>query len=87
MLTVLRCGRVPISKLQAATAEVVLPNEIVPLLDEVYRVATHEDRCRRGEICTSSCAYHSCVHFNIIGVADRTSSRYRGVRSIFGQRD
>jgi len=48
----LRSGKVPITKLEAATSEVMvqIPKERIPLLDEIYRVAQQEERYQRGEL-------------------------------------
>lgn len=48
----LRYKKIEISKLEQATSEVMvqIPNERVPLLEEIYRVAKQEERLRRGEI-------------------------------------
>lgn len=48
----LRSGKVPISKLETATSEVTvqIPPERIPLLNEIYQVARHEERYKRGEL-------------------------------------
>ncbi|KAG0126525.1 hypothetical protein HOY82DRAFT_581011 [Tuber indicum] len=50
LLTMLRCRKVPVSKLEAATAEATahIPPEKAPLLEEIYRVAKMEERYRSG---------------------------------------
>lgn len=55
LLTMLRCGKVPISKLVVATSEVMvqIPKERIPLLEEIYMVAEREERCKAGALCTS----------------------------------
>jgi hypothetical protein len=52
LLTMLRSRKVPISKLEAATTEVMvqIPTERIPLLDEIYRVAKQEERYDRQEL-------------------------------------
>jgi hypothetical protein len=55
-MILLRCGRVPIERLQLATAEVAafIPAEKTHLLKEIYRVAREEEKYRLGEIPASS---------------------------------
>src|SRR5262245_22957120 len=51
-MTLLRCNRVPVERLQLATAEATafIPADKTHLLREIYRVAREEERYRRGEI-------------------------------------
>jgi hypothetical protein len=58
-MTLLRCGRVPVERLQLATAEVAafIPAEKTHLLKEIYRVAREEERYRKGEIAASTKIY------------------------------
>lgn len=46
----LRCRKVPVAKLEAATAEATahIPLEKAPLLEEIYRVAKLEERYLAG---------------------------------------
>jgi hypothetical protein len=46
----LRCRKVPVAKLKAATAEATahIPPEKAPLLEEIYRVAEMEERYIKG---------------------------------------
>ncbi|KAF8244764.1 hypothetical protein K440DRAFT_6127 [Wilcoxina mikolae CBS 423.85] len=59
LLTMLRCGKVPISKLVTATQEVMvqIPKERIPLLDEIYMVADREERCKAGALSPSTAVY------------------------------
>ncbi|KAI5790183.1 hypothetical protein EDC01DRAFT_616572 [Geopyxis carbonaria] len=59
LLTMLRCQKVPISKLESATSEVMvqIPNERIPLLEEIYRVARHEERANRNELPPDTVVY------------------------------
>jgi hypothetical protein len=52
LLTMLRSRRVPIEKLEGATAEVMvqIPKERIPLLNEIYQVAKQEERFLRSEL-------------------------------------
>jgi hypothetical protein len=56
LLTMLRCRKVPVAKLEAATAEANahIPPEKAPLLEEIYRVAKMEERYRSGGLGTFS---------------------------------
>jgi hypothetical protein len=58
-MTLLRCQRVPIERLQLATAEVAafIPADKTHLLREIYRVSREEERYRLGEIPGSSKVY------------------------------
>src|SRR5437762_3701058 len=58
-MTLLRCGRVPVERLQLATAEVAafIPAEKTHLLKEIYRVAREEERFRNGDIPGSTKIY------------------------------
>ena len=58
-MTLLRCQRVPIERLQLATAEVAafIPPEKTHLLREIYRVAREEERYRLGQIPSNSKVY------------------------------
>jgi hypothetical protein len=58
-MTLLRCQRVPIERLQLATAEVAafIPADKTHLLREIYRVSREEERYRLGEIPASSKVY------------------------------
>ena len=51
-MTLLRCGRVSVERLQLATAEVAafIPAEKTHLLREIYKVAREEEKFRNGEI-------------------------------------
>lgn len=51
-MTLLRCGRIPVERLQLATAEVAafIPPEKMHLLREIYRVGREEEKYRLGEI-------------------------------------
>lgn len=48
----LRSRRVTISKLEGATSEVMvqIPDERIPLLEDIYRVARQEERYVNGEL-------------------------------------
>ncbi|OLL26951.1 hypothetical protein NEOLI_000742 [Neolecta irregularis DAH-3] len=52
LLRMLRCGKVPVNRLELATAEVAayIPPDKTNLLREIYRVAREEERLRIGEI-------------------------------------
>jgi len=52
LMTLLRCGRIPVERLQLATAEVAafIPPEKMHLLREIYRVGREEEKYRLGEI-------------------------------------
>lgn len=52
LMTMLRCGNVPINRLELATAEVAafIPPDKTNLLREIYRVAREEERFRCNEI-------------------------------------
>ena len=52
-MTMLRCRRVAISKLESATAEVSASIEEcrIGLLEEIYRVAKMEERYVAGTLC------------------------------------
>src|SRR5579859_3405259 len=58
-MTLLRYQRVPIERLQLATAEVAafIPADKTHLLREIYRVSREEERCRLGEIPGSTKIY------------------------------
>lgn len=60
----LRCGKVPISKLVSATAEVMvqIPKERIPLLDEIYMVAEKEEQFKAGGLRMLSSRFHSYYH-------------------------
>ncbi|KAL7270493.1 hypothetical protein RUND412_006800 [Rhizina undulata] len=52
LLTMLRSRKVPVQKLEDATAEVMaqIPKEKAPLLEEIYRVAKQEERYINGQL-------------------------------------
>ena len=58
-MTLLRCGRVSVERLQLATAEVApfIPAEKTHLLKEIYRVAREEERFRNGDIAGTTKIY------------------------------
>ena len=58
-MTLLRCQRVPIERLQLATAECAayIPGDKTHLLREIYRVAREEERYRLGEISATAKIY------------------------------
>ncbi|KAH0609991.1 uncharacterized protein H6S33_012537 [Morchella sextelata] len=59
LLTMLRCRKVPVSKLEAATAEATahIPLEKAPLLEEIYRVAKLEERFLAGGLAPGTLCY------------------------------
>lgn len=59
LMTLLRCGRVSVERLQLATAEVAafIPAEKTHLLREIYRVAREEERFRNGDIAGTTKIY------------------------------
>ncbi|BFZ59389.1 hypothetical protein YB2330_000398 [Saitoella coloradoensis] len=59
LMTMLRCGKVPVNRLELATAEVgaFIPQDKTGLLKEIYRVAREEERLRNGEIDAQSKVY------------------------------
>ncbi|KAF8463647.1 hypothetical protein BDZ91DRAFT_796198 [Kalaharituber pfeilii] len=59
LMTMLRCRRVPVTKLEAATAEVAAHIEEcrIGLLEEIYRVAKMEERWVEGTLPPSACCF------------------------------
>jgi hypothetical protein len=59
LMTLLRCQRVPVERLQLATAEVAafIPADKTHLLREIYRVGREEERYRLGEIPATAKVY------------------------------
>ena len=59
LMTLLRCQRVPVERLQLATAEVAafIPADKTHLLREIYRVAREEERYHLGEIPSTAKVY------------------------------
>ncbi|KTW28328.1 uncharacterized protein T551_02747 [Pneumocystis jirovecii RU7] len=59
LLTILRCSKIPVSRLELATAEIsaFIPADKTILLREIYQVAREEERLRNGEIDESTKIY------------------------------
>lgn len=69
----LRCRKVPVAKLEAATAEATahIPPEKAPLLEEIYRVAKLEERYLAGGLG----GYFRCPNFERCFDANKSKPR------------
>ncbi|EMR08537.1 hypothetical protein PNEG_03018 [Pneumocystis murina B123] len=67
LLTMLRCSRIPINRLELATAEIsaFMPPNKTSLLREIYQVARQEERMRNGEIDKSTEIYITLTAYDL----------------------
>lgn len=69
LMIMLRSGKVPINRLELATAEVAafIPPDKIHLLREIYRVAREEERLNQGEIAPDTKVYVAASAATISG--------------------
>ena len=69
LMVMLRVGKVPINRLELATAEVAafIPPDKIHLLREIYRVAREEERLKQGEISPETKVYVAASAATITG--------------------